>query len=167
MPIGLGLTKKRHKTWDGWELDPVEKKLWAYERERGTAEKTAWRRSSFHFTSHTITVLTYSKEQSPSWEANRFAASQEIPCILWNPKVHYRIQKCPPPVPVLNHLDPVHTPTSHFLKIHFSIILPSAPGSSRWSLSFRFPHQNPVYTSTLPHTCYVPRPPPSSIQGCW
>ena len=25
--------------------------------------------------------------QSPSWEANWFAASQEIPRILWNPKV--------------------------------------------------------------------------------
>jgi len=28
--------------------------------------------------------------QSPSWEANRFAASQEIPRISRNPKVHYR-----------------------------------------------------------------------------
>ena len=32
-------------------------------------------------------------EQSPSWEANWFAACQEIPRILWNPKVHYRTHK--------------------------------------------------------------------------
>ena len=46
-------------------------------------------------------LLTYSMVQSPSWEANWFAASQEIPRILWNPKVHYRIHKLPPPVPIL------------------------------------------------------------------
>ena len=36
-------------------------------------------------------VLTYCMKQSPSWEANRSSASQEIPNILWNPNVHYHI----------------------------------------------------------------------------
>jgi len=48
-------------------------------------------------------------KQSPSWEANRFSASQEIPRILWNPKARHLIHKCPPPVPIPNQLDPVHT----------------------------------------------------------
>ena len=65
-----------------------------------------------------IDVLhTYFMQQSP-WEANRFSASREIPHILWNPKVHYRGHKCPPPVLILSQLDPVHTPTSHILKIY-------------------------------------------------
>jgi len=97
-------------------------------------------------------------EQSPSWEANRFSANEEIPLISWNPRVHYRIHKCPPPVPVLSQLDPVHTPTSHFPKIQLNIILLSTPGSSKWPLSLRFPHQNPVHASPLSHTHYMLHP---------
>jgi len=36
---------------------------------------------------------------NPSSEANQFSASQEIPRISWNLKVHYHIYKCPTPVP--------------------------------------------------------------------
>ena len=88
--------------------------------------------------------------QSPSWEASWFAASQEIPRISWNPKVHYHTHKRPPPVPILGQPNPVHIPTSHLLKIHPNIIHPSTPRSPQWSLSHRFPHQDPIRPPSSP-----------------
>ena len=46
-------------------------------------------------------------EQSPSWEADRISASQEISRILWNPTAHHRVYKSPPPLPILRQLSPV------------------------------------------------------------
>ena len=64
-----------------------------------------------------------------------FATNQEIPCILWNSKVHYHTDKHPPPVHILSQLHPVPTTPSHFLKIHLNIILPSMSWSPQRSLS--------------------------------
>jgi hypothetical protein len=72
-------------------------------------------------------------------------------------QVHYRTHKCTQPVPILSQIDPFHTPTSYFLKIHLNIILLFRPGSPKRSISFRFLHQNPVCVSFLTHARYVPR----------
>ena len=96
--------------------------------------------------------------QSPSWEANWSAASQEIPRISRNPKVHYRTHKRPPNFSILGKPNPVHIPTSHLLEIHPNIIHPSTPRSPQWSLSLWFPHQDPLHPLLLTHTLHMPSP---------
>ena len=95
-------------------------------------------------------LLTYLMVQGPSWEANWFAASKEIPRISRNLKVHYRTHKRPTPVSILGQPNPVHTPTSHLLEIHPNIIHPSTPKSPQWSPSLRFPQQDPIHPLSSP-----------------
>ena len=95
-------------------------------------------------------------EQKPSWDAIRFLVSQEIPRISWNPKVHYRIHKYPPPVPILSQLDPDHipNPTSWrsilILFSHLRLCLPSGP----------FPQVSPpkpcIRLSSHPYALHAP-----------
>jgi len=57
-------------------------------------------------------------EQGPSWEVNSHSGSQQITCLLLNPKVHYRVHNTPPLVPIHSQMNPVHTFSPYFLKIH-------------------------------------------------
>jgi hypothetical protein len=66
--------------------------------------------------------------------------NQEIPLTLLNLTFHYSAHESAPLVPILNHMNSVHILPSYFCKIHHTIIFPSMPRSSKWSLSFRFPH---------------------------
>jgi hypothetical protein len=82
--------------------------------------------------------LTNPTEQRPSLEANMSSASPEIPRILWNPDVYYRIHKCPPLVPILSQINSV---PPQFLKISFNIMFLSRSRLSNWSPSLRFLYQ--------------------------
>jgi len=96
-------------------------------------------------------------QKSPSWERNNHLANQEIPCLMWNPNVHYCVHKGLPLL-ILSHMHPIHTFPPIFLKIHSSITFPSTPSSSEWSLPVQFPEQNSVCISQLSHVCYMTCP---------
>jgi hypothetical protein len=81
---------------------------------------------------------------SPSWGAANCAAPQELPNILWNSKVKYRVHKNPPLVPIVSHINPIHSIPSYHSKIHFNIVPLPTSWSSQWSLSFWLSHQYPI-----------------------
>jgi hypothetical protein len=66
--------------------------------------------------------LTNYTELGPS-ETATCSVTQEFLNILWYPKVHCRVHKSPPLVPILGQINSVHSTPSYYSKIRFNIIL--------------------------------------------
>jgi hypothetical protein len=91
-------------------------------------------------------------------EANSISASQEIPRILWNPKVHYLRHNRPPRISTLSQINPVHSIPFYFFKIHFNIILQFTLRYSKWPLLVQVSYQNAIRISLLPQARHMLRP---------
>jgi hypothetical protein len=94
---------------------------------------------------------------SASWEVNSCAATEELPNILWSPKVHYSVHKSPPLIPILSQINPIYTTISHLssfliLSAHLCLGLPSGLFHSSFPTNIL-----PAFLIFL-HSYYIPCP---------
>lgn len=104
--------------------------------------------------------LMNSKEQNPSWQSNRSAASQEISSIWQKLTVRYRMQKDSPLAPVPSQINPIQITSYHFLSS--ALILYSHPRLA--SPTRNIPS---VYFSLLLHVSVCVRPSSGTFLVNW
>ena len=102
----------------------------------------------------TVAQLTNSVDESPyrKWRVSSDTQDTRIPRVLLNSNVPWRDHLF-----VSRSMYPPYAVTSYSLNNHSNIIS-QTPTSSKWSLSFRLPHQDSVCISLLGHACHIPFP---------
>jgi hypothetical protein len=89
-------------------------------------------------------------------ETNICWCSTDVPRILWNPKAHCLVHRNPLFVAILSQISLPHTLIDYFPNIHFNIILPPTPRSSKKTLSFKCSHTLHHYEDMFA-TCVLAR----------
>ena len=106
-------------------------------------------------------MLTYSLGRVLLDKLTRFIIGKKVPAFYGTRRLITAFKRAPTcPYSEPDQSSPCSS--SHFLKIHINIIIPSMPGTSEWCLFTRFPRQSPLSNSSFPHTLYMPHPSHSS-----
>lgn len=92
--------------------------------------------------------ITNFMQQSLFWKTNRPSVSQETFHDVCKSKVCYLLHRRPPHVPVMSHINPVHSLATE-ISDAFQYF-PSAPGSFNLAITFSFHKKN--YSPLLPNT---------------
>jgi hypothetical protein len=91
----------------------------------------------------------------PSWEAATRSPGQNIPHLLRNPKVHYRVHHSLTLGPALGQMNPIHSFASYFLKTHLNVALISMARSSNCYFPLKSFDKNFVRIFHLFHARYL------------